>query len=492
MVTLGSQGKLVAVLVGVIVLVGASIGAIVLMQQPSAGPSTDVIRKDGTQLTITLAQMQSMDSVEAYGAYENSYGNPRGNGTYKGVNVSDLIDLAGGMESTDLIVVNASDGYSVTFPYEKVYPSSSIHDLQGDMILAYSYNGTTVPEWELGLRIIFLPEDEYYSNDDANATTSSEYFGGAAGPQCVSNVVTIEIVESEETEVEPNVLSINIGDETISYSMSALLALPSITGEGGYKKTTGTIVGPYTYTGVTIQHLLELAGTLPVEYSIEAVASDLYTTYFNRTEVEGALKAYNAETGDPVGTGNFTVILAYYKEGEPLDHGGPLRIVTLSEDGYLSDGHYWAKDVVNITVIDEIEPWSLELLGVEEWDMTHDIYYSLASCSHHRVELTLGESVYAGVPLWTIIASMDGGDDDHYLFNTTLLSRNYNVTLFSGDGANVTFSATQLAYNSSIIVAGWVNGALLQEPDWPLKLVVPEGVSILGNIVRIEMTGWDD
>ncbi len=492
MVTIGSQGKLIAVLIGVIVLAGASIGAIMLLQQPSAGPSIDVINKDGTRQTIAISQMLSMQSVEAYGAYENSYGNPRGNGTYKGVNVSDLIDLAGGMESTDLIVVNASDGYSVTFPYEKVYPSLSIHELQGDMILAYSYNGTTAPEWELGLRIIFLPEDEYYSNADANATTPSEYFGGAAGPQCVSNVVTIEIVEPEETEVEPSVLSITVGDETTGYSMSELLALPSVTGEGGYKKTTGTIVGPYTYTGVTIQHLLEITGTLPVEYSIEAIASDFYTTYFNRTEVEGALKAYDAETGDPLGRGNFTVILAYHEGGEPLDHGGPLRIVTLSENGFLSDGHYWAKDVVNITLIDEIEPWSLELRGVEEWNMTHDIYYSLASCPHHHVELALGESVHAGVPLWTIIASMDGGDDDHYLFNATLLSKNYNVTLYSGDGANVTFTAEQLAYNSSIIVAGWVNGALLQEPDWPLKLIVPDEISILGNIVRIEMTGWDD
>ena len=191
MVIIGSQGKLIAVLVGVLVLAGVSIGTIILLQQPSAGPSIDVINKDGTRQTIAISQMLSMQSVEAYGAYENSYGNPRGNGTYKGVNVSDLIDLAGGMESTDLIVVNASDGYSVTFPYEKVYPSLSIHELQGDMILAYSYNGTTAPEWELGLRIIFLPEDEYYSNADANATTPSEYFGGAAGPQCVSNVVTI-------------------------------------------------------------------------------------------------------------------------------------------------------------------------------------------------------------------------------------------------------------------------------------------------------------
>ena len=105
MVTAGSQGKLIAVLIGVIVLAGTSIGVIMLLQQPAVNPSVDIIKKDGTQLTVTLSQMQSMDSVEAYGAYEHSFGNPRGNGTYKGVKISSLIDLAGGMKSTALLSI---------------------------------------------------------------------------------------------------------------------------------------------------------------------------------------------------------------------------------------------------------------------------------------------------------------------------------------------------------------------------------------------------
>jgi len=486
-----SRTKLYAVLAAVIVVVGASVAAILFLQPPATttSPEIQVIGRDGTEQTVSLVDMQAMEIIERNGSFQNSLGNVRGQGSYVAVAVAKLVELVGGMEPYDTVFINATDGYNVTFPYCKVYPNATARDLQGDMVLAYSYNGTFVPDWDEGFRVVFLPEDGYYSSADAEDTTPAEYYGGAAGPQCVSNVANIEVIKGEPRQVA---LTITVDDETTSYSMSELLALPSITGEGGYKKTTGTIVGPYTYTGVTIQHLLELTGTLPVEYSIEVVASDLYTTYFNRTEVEGALKAYDADTGDFAGMGNFTVILAYDEGGEPLEHGGPLRIVMLSDDGYLSDGHYWTKDVVSITLLDEVEPWSLELRGVEEWNMTHDIYYSLASCPHHRVELALGENVYAGVPLWTIIASMDGGDDDHYLFNTTLLSKNYNVTLYSGDGANVTFSAAQLAYNSSIIVAGWVNGALLQEPDWPLKLVVPDGISILGNIVRIEMTGWDD
>ena len=126
-------------------------------------------------------------------------------------------------------------------------------------------------------------------------------------------------------------------------------------------------------------------------------------------------------TGDPVGVISCTLVLAYLEGGNPLEVGGPLRIVTLN-DSYFTDGHYWSKSVVEIKLIDEVEPWHLELHGVEVWNMTHDIYYSLASCSHHRTEVSHENEVYAGVPLYIIVAAMDGGDDEHYIFNTTLLS----------------------------------------------------------------------
>ncbi len=348
MVTIGSQGKLIAVLVGVLFLAGASIGAIMFLQQPSAGTSIDVIKKNDTQQTISLSQMQSIESVEAYGAYENSYGNPRGNGTYKGVKVSDLVDLAGGMESTDLIVVNASDGYSVTFPYSKVYPSLSTQEVQGDMVLAYSYNGTMTPEWELGFRIIFLPEDEYYSNADAEATTPEDYFPGAAGPQCVSNVMTIRIVEREPDEFA---LTIAIGGTTVGYTMTEILALSSITGEGGYKNRYGILTGPNNYTGVPIYNLLRWVSDLPESYEISVRASDGYIRVINQSVVEGALVGYNSTTGDSVGQVNCTMILAYDIDGETLGEDGPLRVAFLNANEYFTTSTLWIRSVVKITVI---------------------------------------------------------------------------------------------------------------------------------------------
>lgn len=348
MVTTGSQGKLIAVLVGVIVLAGASIGAIMFLQQPSTGPSIDVIKKDDTQQTITFSQMQSMELVEAYGAYENSYGNPRGNGTYKGIKVSDLVDLTGGMESTDLIVVNASDGYSVTFPYSKVYPSLSTKDLQGDMILAYSYNETITPEWDLGFRIIFLPEDEYYSNADAESTTPEDYYPGAAGPQCVSNVVTIQITEREPDDFA---LTIAVGGKTVGSTITEILALSSITGEGGYKNRYDILTGPNNYTGVAIYSLLRGVNDLPESYEISVRASDGYVRVINQSVVEGTLVGYNSTTGDSVGQVNCTMILAYDIDGEDLGDDGPLRVAFLNTNEYFTTSTLWIRSVVKITVI---------------------------------------------------------------------------------------------------------------------------------------------
>jgi len=232
-------------------------------------------------------------------------------------------------------------------------------------------------------------------------------------------------------------------------------------------------------------------GTLPENYSLEVLSSDGYTTYFTKSEVQGVLEAYDSTTGEPIGPRNFTMIVAYQESGEllPEEYGGPLRIAFLPEGDYMSAGHSWPKYVANLTILDETEPWSLELEGVVSWNMTHDVYYSLGSCPHHRKSITYNDVVYSGVALWTLVSSMDGGNDVHYSFNSSLIATNYTVTIWSGSGNSITFTSWELAYNNSLLIAGWADERLLVPPDWPLKLVTSDGY-VLGNIVRIVMTGW--
>jgi len=339
----------------IILLAGGIMAGLVLLQPPpeeTEGPQFLLVGSDETELNVTLADLLSMTSVTRNSSYQNSFGNIRGYGLYTGVKISDLIDLVGGMAEGDSLKITASDDYSQTFERGKVYPNQSIWDIQGDMVLAYEYNNTIVPDYEEGFRIAFLPEDEYYSNADANATTEPD--PSAAGPQWVSNVVKIEVIEP--TPPEPEILVINYEETSLSFTMSELMELPSTSGEGGYRRSSGTKSGPFNIKGVAFSELLDLLPPLPENYTLIARAGDDWVTEYSKAMVEGNLSGYTP-TGDPLESINSTMVLAYEIDGSPIPEGdGPLRITFINEDGNLTDGFLWAKYVVNITIVDVPPP----------------------------------------------------------------------------------------------------------------------------------------
>jgi hypothetical protein len=346
-----NQTKLYGILAVVIIVAGASLAVLIVLQTPvetDTRPFVEVIGV-GTQFNITLSEMQAETVISRNGSYQNSFGNVRGAGEYQGVLVSDLVDAVGGMDVNDTITVIASDGYNQTFEYSKVYPNQTIWDVQGDMVIAYRFNGSLVPEYEDGFRLMFLPEDGYYSNADANTTTDPNPY--AAGPQCVSNVVRIIV---NQYTPEPVLLSLNYGDTTLRYTMSELQALGSVSGEGGYKKTSGTIVGPNIYNGVSFMTLLSQFSSLPNNYTVIVKADDDWTSEYTKPIVEGSVNGYSP-TGDPIGEINCTMILAFEMDGGVIsaDDGGPLRVAFLNEDGNLTDGFNWVKNVVNLTLVEE-------------------------------------------------------------------------------------------------------------------------------------------
>ncbi len=337
-----NQGRLVAILIGALVVSGAAMVALNYMQPTDDGLSEyyiEVVGGSGNSLNVTLAEMMTMDNLSGNSSYQNTFGNVRGTGVYEGVKISDLVDLVGGMDEGFVARVIADDGYSQTFERSKVYPNLTIWELQGDMILAYKLDELTVPEYEDGFRLAFIPEDGYYSSADANATTEPN--PSAAGPQWVSNVARIEILE-------------NLYNSTYSVSETLLRTLPTITGEGGYMKKGGEIEdirGPFNFTGVAFSILLEQFNLVPENYILIARSSDGYSSEYTKAVVEGTVNGYTP-TGDPLDTINSTMVLAYEQDGSPILDGGPLMIVFLNEDGNLTDGFRWAKDVVSITILE--------------------------------------------------------------------------------------------------------------------------------------------
>lgn len=200
-------------LLGVLLVSGGVLVAISILQDLQVDPPDPpaVMLVGESEVNVTLQEMLQGDVITRLGAYQNRLGNIGGNGTYQGVRVSDLVDLVGGMAESDNVTVIALDGYNQTFPYSKVYPNQSYYDLQGDMVIAFGFEGDLVPSYSEGFRLMFLPEDGLYSNADANATTDPDPPG--AGPQCVTNVIRVEVgraissMQSHERDNSQSMLS---------------------------------------------------------------------------------------------------------------------------------------------------------------------------------------------------------------------------------------------------------------------------------------------
>ncbi|MHA2359178.1 MAG: hypothetical protein ACXAB5_02810 [Candidatus Thorarchaeota archaeon] len=337
------QNRLYGILLAAILIAGGVIAIIVTMPQDTPDspllPESTIIGSDGTIENVTLTEMTEMSTITRNGSYQNSYGNVRGVGTYTGVLISDLVELVGGMLEDDSVRITASDGYSQTFDYSKVYPDAAVWDVQGDMVLAYGYNDTIVPDYERGHQLIFLPEDGYYSNSDANATTDPN--PRAAGPQCISNVAEIKVLSG---------LVVDIAGVVEGFKLREISEMVSISGEGGYKRSSGTISGPYDFTGVSVFDLLSGVATLPSNYTLTATAIDGWSSEYTKSVVEGTVNGYTP-TGDPLEEIQSTMLLAYEEDGSSIaDEDGPLRIVFINEDGNLTDGYRWVRQVVNLTI----------------------------------------------------------------------------------------------------------------------------------------------
>ncbi len=168
------------------------------VELPAPNRAREIIIRGLTKnVTVTFSDLIYMNYIEGFSTYENRFNNWRDPGIYRGVKISDFLALVGGMGENDTVRIYAADGYNMEFCYGNIYPNSTWYQYQGDMILAYSYNGTSVPDWLDGYRIAFLPPDGHYSNDDCKNTSApgmGYYVSGSAGANWIKTVYIIEVV----------------------------------------------------------------------------------------------------------------------------------------------------------------------------------------------------------------------------------------------------------------------------------------------------------
>jgi 3',5'-cyclic AMP phosphodiesterase CpdA len=170
----------------------------VLLSEPTIERNRVVVRGEDADVTLSVVDLGLMETVSGWTSFQNQFDNWRGYGEYTGVKVSDLVNLAGGVEEGDIVRITSFDGYSQDFGYENVYPNTTWLGIQGDMVLAFELNGTEVLDWADGMRLVMMPEDEGYSSIDCENTSlpgMGYHVYPSAGARWVRFVSFIEVIQ---------------------------------------------------------------------------------------------------------------------------------------------------------------------------------------------------------------------------------------------------------------------------------------------------------
>jgi DMSO/TMAO reductase YedYZ molybdopterin-dependent catalytic subunit len=348
--------------------------------------------------------------------------------------------------------------------YNKTMVAKDLVDMGA--ILAFKMNGTLLDEDSAPLKLV--------GSD-------------LSGSSMVSMIASVKMLE-------PFILTLEYAEDGFDFTLSDLKAMETVTSSGGYMKSTGTIVGPNEFTGVPLKDFVEMVYD-GMDYSLEVEATDGYIMTYSSSQVANGTFAYYDLDGTVLGSGNFTMLVAYEQDGAALD-GMALRIAIVDESSPITDGHFWAKYVRYLRVTPYVADWNLTLIGVTTMTIDRQTFESIATCSYHALSYTFenetGTHVYTGAALWVLVAAVDGADapDGHYLFNELLASEGYNVTVRASDGYSKTFSSAMVAGNDSMIIADRLDGEPLADDEFPLRLVGPwlSPSQMVGMVVEIELT----
>lgn len=306
-----------------------------------------ILGVSGESKEFTLAEIKDFQFISGTSEYQNSYGNWRDKGVYKGVPISSFAEEVGGIQKGDILIVTSEDDYTQIYTYENIYPTTEWEEIQGKMILAYEFNGTQYPTWNNGLRIVFIPSDGQYSNNDSKTTSSLESKVSSAGARWSKYVKELEFRRENE------IVTFGYDSNNYTLSWSQVLRLSSINQSGSFSSKSG-VSEPYYYTGVNLTHTLDLVIDITQDFTITVFAADGYNRVFSRDLFFGNATMYNS-SGIEIGHGgpeNVSLILAYYEGSQKLiSDDGPFRVVFVGPNSPITSSKYWVKNVVYLKII---------------------------------------------------------------------------------------------------------------------------------------------
>ena len=284
---------------------------------------------------------------------------------------------------------------------------------------------------------------------------------------------------------------------TEEFTLDEVRSLPPTTGYAGIKTSVGTIEPPVAYTGVSVEELADLVGGLGEDTKVTLVAKDGYGMTFSYDQVvNDEFVTFDPATGDEESAdGDLTMLIAYEREGEPLDQEGegPLRLVVAeATPAQVVDGHWSVKWVDRVEVGEATEDWTVTATGDVTTTLTKQSFTNCASpggCHGRAYEDDDGRT-WVGVPLYLVAGMVDDAKKhDAGAFNRRLARRGYEIEIVSADGSKSTLDSRDVALKDGLVLAYKVDGRELSADDFPLRLVGPglTAAQSVGAIAKIEL-----
>jgi DMSO/TMAO reductase YedYZ molybdopterin-dependent catalytic subunit len=116
-----------------------------------------LVGRDGGERILSYDEIASLPSYEGNGGFFTTVGVVYGPYVAKGVTLSELCELVGGVTPPDAVMVSATDGYSSVFDYEQI---------MGDFITYDSENLKETPHDELRTILMYQQDGKPLSDGD--------------------------------------------------------------------------------------------------------------------------------------------------------------------------------------------------------------------------------------------------------------------------------------------------------------------------------------
>jgi DMSO/TMAO reductase YedYZ molybdopterin-dependent catalytic subunit len=116
-----------------------------------------LVGRDGAERILSYDDIRSLPSYEGNGGFFTSVGVVYGPYVAKGVTLSELCELVGGVTPSDAVMVSATDGYSSVFDYDQI---------MGDFITYSAEDLKETPHDELRIILMYQQDGKPLSDED--------------------------------------------------------------------------------------------------------------------------------------------------------------------------------------------------------------------------------------------------------------------------------------------------------------------------------------